>query len=87
MPDPTFYPVYDIECPDCRWTFDYALPPEAYEVRCKSCRRWHLLTTLRTGRTVFRRNGQASLSPESSRWWHPAPDRLVRGVRNLLDSL
>jgi hypothetical protein len=87
MSDCTFYPCYDIECPDCHQTFDYALPPETYQVRCKSCRTWHLLTTLRTGHTTFCRNGQASTRPESSTWWRPAPRRLLRATQQLLASL
>jgi hypothetical protein len=75
MPDVVYYPVYDIECPDCRWTFDYALPPTAHRLRCKSCRRWHVLADLRTGHTVYRATGQASLKPESRQWWRPAPRR------------
>jgi hypothetical protein len=71
----TDYPITTLTCPACRWAFEYALPPEAGQVRCKNtgqCGRWHPLAALTT-RGLVEDTGQTTPRPDLRRWWKPAP--------------
>jgi hypothetical protein len=71
----TDHAILAITCPACGWAFDYALPPEAVQVRCKhtgQCGKWHTLTDLRAGGLV-EATGRTTARPDLRRWWKPAP--------------
>ena len=84
MSEPVIYPIYDIECPACHWTFGYALPPEAARLRCKSCWQWHWLADLRAGQTLYRATGTSTTRPESTRWWATVPQETVQAIQRAL---
>jgi hypothetical protein len=71
----TDYPIIDIECPACRWAFEFVLPPEARQVRCKNtgqCGQWHSLTDLWAAGQV-EDTGRTTPRPDLKKYWKPAP--------------